>query len=85
MKQRLSEPIRIVRLNAIFALLKMGLLSHDSSFSGSFDSAKADYLSFLREFPTVQETRVGLGTYHALQGEYLTCVEGAPECREAQA
>ncbi len=75
LKQRLSDPIRIVRLNAIFALLKMGFLSDDSSFSGSFNSAKAEYLSFLREFPTVYETRVDLGTYHALHGEYLLALK----------
>ncbi len=70
LKQRLADPVRIVRLNAIFALLKMGFLSDDGSFSGPFNSAKAEYLAFLREFPTVYETRVDLGTYHALHGEY---------------
>jgi predicted CXXCH cytochrome family protein len=70
LKLKLSDRIRIVRLNAIFALLKMGFLSDDSSFSASFNSAKAEYLAFLREFPTVYETRVDLGTYHALHGEY---------------
>ena len=70
LKQRLSDPVRIVRLNAVFALLKMGILSEDGGFAGPFQSAKGEYLAFLREFPTVYETRVDLGTYLALHGEY---------------
>jgi predicted CXXCH cytochrome family protein len=70
LKQRLSDPIRIVRVNAIFALLKMGILSEPGSFSDAFNSAKSEYLAFLREFPTIYETRVDLGTYHAIHGEY---------------
>jgi len=70
LKQMLSDRIRIVRLNAVFALLKMGFLSDDSSYSTLFNGAKAEYLAFLNEFPTVYETRVDLGTYHAIHGEY---------------
>jgi tetratricopeptide (TPR) repeat protein len=70
LKQSLSDRIRIVRLNAVFALLKMGFLSDQSDFSAAFNGAKAEYLAFLREFPTVYETRVDLGTYHAIHGEY---------------
>lgn len=70
LKRKLSDPVRIVRLNAVFALIKMQILAITDGYAEAFDKAKKEYLAFLREFPTVYETRVDLGTFHALHGNY---------------
>ncbi|MBM3790379.1 MAG: tetratricopeptide repeat protein [Acidobacteria bacterium] len=70
LKIRLSDPARTVRLNAVFALIKMGILELDDEYSAAYIRAKNEYLDFLQEFPTVFETRVDLGTYYAVHEKY---------------
>lgn len=68
--KKLSDNIRIVRLNAVFSLMKMAILQLDGPQAEAFKKAKGEYQEFLYSFPTVYETRVDLGTYLALHGNY---------------
>jgi tetratricopeptide (TPR) repeat protein len=70
LKEQLSNPVRIVRLNAVFALIKMGILELHDSHAAAYQKARQEYVDFLTEFPTVFETRVDLGTFLAVQGKY---------------
>jgi predicted CXXCH cytochrome family protein len=70
LKKQLSDPIRIARLNAVFALIKMGILSVDDSYAEAYNKTKQEYVDFLREFPTIYETRVDLGTFLAVHGKF---------------
>jgi len=70
LKRALSDPIRTVRLNAVFALVKLGVLEVTDEHAGAYKKAKGEYEQFLREFPTIYDTRVDLGTYLAVHGKY---------------
>jgi tetratricopeptide (TPR) repeat protein len=70
LKKRLSDPVRTVRLNAVFALIKLGFLELTDTYADAYNKAKEEYLGFLKEFPTIYETRVDLGTYLAVHKRY---------------
>jgi len=68
LKRKLTDPNRIVRLNAVFALIKMGILEVEGPSAEAFRQAKAEYVEFLESFPSVYGIRVDLGTYYAVHG-----------------
>jgi len=70
LKKRLSDPARIVRLNAAFALIKLGFLEVTDRYADAYDKTRQEYVAFLKEFPTVYETRVDFGAYFAVNGKY---------------
>lgn len=70
LKEKLSDPVRSVRLNAVFALLKLGLMEVTDRYAEAYHNARQEYVAFLKEFPTIYDIRVDLGTYLALQGKY---------------
>ncbi|MBI4471153.1 MAG: HEAT repeat domain-containing protein [Acidobacteria bacterium] len=75
LKKQLADPNRIVRLNAVFALLKMGILEADGLASADFAKAKTEYLDFLKSFPDVYGIRVDLGTYYAVHRDYAQALK----------
>jgi predicted CXXCH cytochrome family protein len=75
LKRSLADPNRIVRLNAVFALIKMGIREVDGPASADYVRAKAEYLEFLKSFPDVYGIRVDLGTYYAVHGDYAQALK----------
>ncbi len=71
----LRDPNRIVRLNAIFALIKMGRLKLEGAYRQDFERVRLEFEQFLHDFPDVYSVRVNLGTYHAIQRQYLVALQ----------
>ena len=71
LKFALHDENQIVRLNSVFALIKLGILGIQGPDADAFQRAKTEYERFLQSFPDIYGIRVDSGTVHALQGEYF--------------
>jgi len=75
LKKKLRDNNAAVRLNAVFALLKMNILELQGPDAETFQKVKAEYHEFLRSFPTIYDIRVDLGTYNALHGDFASALK----------
>jgi len=73
--KKLNHETLVVRLNAVFALIKMNQLQVTGTYARAYKKAEEEYVEFLQEFPTVYETHVDLGTYHAVHQKFESALQ----------
>lgn len=53
----------------------MGRLKLEGAYRQDFERVRLEFEQFLHDFPDVYSVRVNLGTYHAIQRQYLVALQ----------